>query len=109
VTSLTGNSSDTLLPFWLNYAGEDWSNKTQCMNPGSNNWAPTQQAMNNGSMDMWAVHSAPQALGYFKKEDIPYHWSLAEAYTLGDHYTVRTCCCFRAVEVHCDNVNLTWE
>lgn len=88
MTSLT-NASDYLLPFYLNYEGGDWVNRTQCMNPGPNNWIPTQQAMNNGSMDLWAMYSAPQALGYFKQQDIPYHWDLAAAYTLGDHYTVR--------------------
>jgi hypothetical protein len=44
--------------------------------------------MNGGLMDMWARIDDPQAWGYFKRQDIPYHYALADAYTVGDAYHV---------------------
>jgi phospholipase C len=86
VTGLT-DEAEFLLPYWLNYlGGEENINKSQCLCAGPNNWIPTQQAMNNGSMDMWAQVSTPQSWGHFKREDIPYHFGLAEAFTVGDAY-----------------------
>lgn len=85
VSSIT-NKTDYLLPYWLNYLGGDWANRTQCLSPGSNEWLPTQLAFNGGENDLWAVNSAPQAWAYYKREDIPFHYALADAFTVGDHY-----------------------
>lgn len=90
VTGLT-NETEYLLPYWLNYLGvEENYNKSQCLCAGANNWVPTQQAMNSGLMNMWAQVDDPQSWGYFKRQDIPYHFALAEAYTVGDAYHVRS-------------------
>lgn len=87
-TGLT-NEADYLLPYWLNYLGEEETfNKSQCLCAGANNWIPTQQAMNNGLNNMWPQVATPQSWGYFKRQDIPYHFALAEAYTVGDEYFV---------------------
>ncbi|KAH8648435.1 putative hemolytic phospholipase C precursor [Xylariales sp. PMI_506] len=86
VTGLT-DEADYLLPYWLNYlGGEENFNKSQCLCAGANNWVPTQQAMNGGLMNMWAQIDDPQSWGYFKRQDIPYHYALADAYTVGDAY-----------------------
>lgn len=85
VTTLT-DEADWLLPYWLNYvSGEEAYNKSQCLCAGDNNWIPTQQIMQSGFKD-WATIDTPQAWGYFKRQDIPYHYALAEAYTVSDHY-----------------------
>ena len=42
--------------------------------------------MNAGANDQWAVIDDPQAWGYFKRQDIAYHFALAESYTLADMY-----------------------
>lgn len=39
-------------------------------------------------MNMWAQVDDPQSWGYFKRQDIPYHYALADAYTVGDAYHV---------------------
>lgn len=44
--------------------------------------------MNGGLMNAWAQIDTPQAWGYFKRQDIPYHFALADAYTVGDAYHV---------------------
>ncbi len=83
------DKADYLLPYWLNYVGgEENYNKSQCLCAGANNWIPTQQAMNNGLMDRWAQVDTAQAWGYFKRQDIPYHFALAESYALADSYHV---------------------
>ncbi|RDW63537.1 hypothetical protein BP6252_11082 [Coleophoma cylindrospora] len=86
VTGLT-NETDWLLPYWLNYlGGEENYNKSQCLCAGANNWIPTQQILEGGLMNMWAQIDDPQSWGYFKRQDIPYHYALADAYTVGDAY-----------------------
>lgn len=87
VSTLT-NETDYLLPYWLNYMGGDWHNRTQCLNPGSNEWLPTQTAFNGGLNDQWPAASAPQAYGYYKREDIGFHYALADSFTIADHYHV---------------------
>lgn len=83
------NETDYLLPYWLNYlGGEENYNKSQCLCAGANNWIPTHQSFNDGLNNMWAQISTPQSWGYFKRQDIPYHFGLAEAYTVGDAYHV---------------------
>ncbi|KAJ4418534.1 hypothetical protein N0V82_005514 [Gnomoniopsis sp. IMI 355080] len=51
-----------------------------------NEWLPTQIAFNGGLNDQWPSASAPQAWGYYKREDIPFHYALADAFTVADHY-----------------------
>ncbi|TVY71535.1 Non-hemolytic phospholipase C [Lachnellula suecica] len=92
--SLAGvtNETEYLLPWYLNQnGGEEGFNQTQCMCAGANNWIPTQQIFqaglaNGGATDQWAIIDTPQAWGYFKRDDLPYHFALAESYALADHY-----------------------
>ena len=89
--NLTGVTTEAeyLLPYWLNYlGGEENYNKSQCLCAGANNWIPTHQSFNGGLNNAWAQISTPQSWGYFKRQDIPYHFALAESYTLADHYHV---------------------
>ena len=60
----------------------------------SHNWAPQHASWNNGRMDGWLrAHIAsdgpthgPYTMGYYTQEDIPFHWALAQAFTLLDNY-----------------------
>ncbi|KAH8892840.1 non-hemolytic phospholipase c [Thozetella sp. PMI_491] len=85
VTGLT-NKAEWLLPYWLSYLGEQTANKSQCLCAGANNWRPTQHILADGWLNQWAQLDTPQSWGYFKRQDIPYHFALAEAYTVGDAY-----------------------
>ena len=102
------DAADYLLPFYLNSeGGEEGFNKTQCLCAGANNWIPTQQIFqagleNGGATDQWAIVDTPQAWGYFKREDIPYHFALAESYALADHYHV----CISATAMQLENINI---
>jgi phospholipase C len=55
--------------------------------PGTDHSWPTQhQAWNHGRMDQWVQAKGPYTMGYFTQADIPFHWALAQAFTVCDHY-----------------------
>jgi phospholipase C len=60
----------------------------------SHAWQAQHQCWNNGLMDSWVTtHIAvdgpgagPYTMAYYTQEDLPFHWALAEAFTLLDGY-----------------------
>jgi phospholipase C len=59
----------------------------------SHEWAVQHQAWNNGKMDSWLpAHRAsdgaagPYTMGYHTREDIPFQYALADAFTILDSY-----------------------
>jgi phospholipase C len=49
-------------------------------------WPTQHQAWHRGMMDQWVPAKGPYTMGYFTQSDIPFHWALAEAFTLCDNY-----------------------
>jgi phospholipase C len=58
-------------------------------------WAPQHQSWNNGHPNFVAVHSQPGSdgpaqgplvMGYFTRSDLPFYYSLADAFTICDSY-----------------------
>jgi phospholipase C len=49
-------------------------------------WRTQHEAWAKGTMDAWIEAKGPHTMGYFRQEDIPFHWALAEAFTLCDNY-----------------------
>ena len=57
-------------------------------------WGPQHLSWNNGLMDNWMpAHRAadgpmtgPLAMGYYTREDLPFHYALADAFTVCDRY-----------------------
>lgn len=49
-------------------------------------WNDQHVAWNHGAMDSWTQAKGPNTMGYFNRGDIPFHWALAEAFTLCDDY-----------------------
>ena len=65
----------------------DTSSTSAQATPGTDHSWPTQhQAWNHGTMDQWVAAKGPYTMGYFTQSDIPFHWALAEAFTLCDDY-----------------------
>jgi hypothetical protein len=89
VDSSLSHQTDYLLPWYLNYLGGNWSEATQCMVAGSNSYEPNQLAYNNGLNNHWALNNTPWSWGYFKREDLPVQFAMAEGYTSNDMYQVR--------------------
>jgi phospholipase C len=55
--------------------------------PGTDHsWGATHACVNLGQYDSWAITNGPMVMSYLTREDIPYHYALADAFTVGDAY-----------------------
>jgi phospholipase C len=79
-----------LLPFHLssNHGLESTDDLTH-------DWGPMHECWNHGKMDSWVkVHTQKQwegpkgamTMGYYERAQLPFHWALADHFTLGDAY-----------------------
>ncbi|POR35066.1 Non-hemolytic phospholipase C [Tolypocladium paradoxum] len=78
--------SKYVTPWYLNYLGGNWPEATQCMVAGSNGWFNNHAAWNHGTNDHWAMDNTPYSIGFYKRQDLPTHWSLAENWLIADMY-----------------------
>jgi phospholipase C len=93
------NPDGYLLPFHL----DTHRTNAQAIPSTSHAWTVQHQAWNNGRMDNWLpAHRAadgntkgPYTMGYFTREDIPFQYALADAFTICDGY-------------HCSVLGPTW-
>jgi phospholipase C len=49
-------------------------------------WVDTQAAWNGGKYDRWIPNKGRSTMAYYKRRDIPFHYALAEAFTICDGY-----------------------
>ncbi len=49
-------------------------------------WPDAQQAWAEGRLDQWTQAKGQHALGYFTQADLPFHYALADAFTVCDAY-----------------------
>lgn len=49
-------------------------------------WTDAQYAWNNGMLNAWPKFKANHSMGYFKEQDMPFQFALANAFTLCDAY-----------------------
>jgi phospholipase C len=50
-------------------------------------WGTQHQAWNGGRMNAWQqAKGGPVTLGYLNRQDLPFYYALADAYTIGDAY-----------------------
>lgn len=55
--------------------------------PGTDHgWTATHNAWNQGQYDNWAIQNGPMVMSYMTRDDLPYHYALADAFTVGDNY-----------------------
>jgi phospholipase C len=83
------NPDGYLLPFHL----DTGTTNAQAIPSTSHAYAVQHSAWNGGKMDNWLpAHRAadqangPYVMGYYEREDIPFHFALAETFTVCDHY-----------------------
>ncbi|GJN69914.1 non-hemolytic phospholipase C precursor [Purpureocillium lilacinum] len=81
------NGVDILKPWHINYLGGEWKQATQCMAAGDNGWGAMHSAYNSGLGNNWVRADGAWSLGYFKREDVPTQWDIAEGWTLADMAT----------------------
>lgn len=75
-----------LLPWHINARGGDSEDRYQCMLAGSNGWSANHAFWNKGQIDRAAYSITPYSLGYYKRADLPFHFALADAFTIADAY-----------------------
>ncbi|RAL05427.1 nonhemolytic phospholipases C family protein [Aspergillus ibericus CBS 121593] len=80
------NDTTTLLPWYLGYQGGNSTDAIQCMAAGNNGYEESQASLNGGLNNHWARNNTPWSWGYFKRDDIPIHYAIAEGWTAGDMY-----------------------
>ncbi|WP_406860750.1 phosphocholine-specific phospholipase C [Streptomyces sp. HUAS MG47] len=52
----------------------------------NHDWAGGQQAFNKGRYDQWVPAKTKATMAYLTREDIPFHYALADAFTICDAY-----------------------
>lgn len=75
-----------LLPWYINHQGGDSNDRWQCSLAGSNGWQENHAAYDNGNVNKWATKNTPYSLAYYKRDDIPLHFAVAEGWTMADNY-----------------------
>ncbi len=87
----SSSPAGVLLPFHLD------STKTSaaCTHDISHDWVPQHQSWNNGAMDGFVTsrlaidaNDAVLSVGYYNRADLPFYYSVADAFTICDNY----CC-----------------
>jgi phospholipase C len=83
------NPDGYTLPFHL----DSYANSVQKIPSTSHAWSVQHEALNGGRMDRWLpAHRAadgvngPYVMGYYQRADIPFHFALADAFTICDAY-----------------------
>ncbi len=85
----TDKSGDTYAPFrldikntkatWMSSLPHSWGNQVDARNKGHyDNWLPVKQSGDDEYKHM------PLTMGYYNREDIPFYYSLADAFTVCD-------------------------
>jgi phospholipase C len=92
------NPDNYLLPFHT----DTQSTSAQNLPSNSHSWGPQHDSWDNGQMDGFVTaHLAADGvagqytMAYFQRDDIPFHWALADAFTICDGY-------------HCSMLGPTW-
>jgi phospholipase C len=76
------NPAQPVLPFRLNTL----TTSAQCIGDLDHSWYKTQAAIDGGRYDQWPANKTDMTMGYHVREDIPFHYALADAFTVCDHY-----------------------
>jgi len=78
------DGADVIAPFRVNPNG---ANPGLIYLPGTDHsWQATHACWNNGQYDQWPITNGPMVMSYNTREDLPYHYALADAFTVGDAY-----------------------
>lgn len=68
------------------YHLDSTANNAQRVSGTPHTWVDSQEAWDNGRMSRWPVAKTDTSMGYFKEQEIPYQYALANAFTICDSY-----------------------
>jgi phospholipase C len=84
-----GSSGGFVLPFHL----DTQRTSAQRLHDLSHDWKPLHDSWNGGHMDGWVTahrtsngDSGPLTMGYYTRDDLPFYYALADAFTICDGY-----------------------
>jgi phospholipase C len=78
------DATKTIAPF--RYDTTNPSVNAQCIGGLPHTWATTHGAIDGGRADKWATQKTNMTMGYHTRADIPFHYALADAFTVCDNY-----------------------
>ncbi|QCP48007.1 phospholipase C, phosphocholine-specific [Trinickia violacea] len=76
------NPAQPVVPFHLNTQ----TTSAQCVGDLDHSWYKTQAAIDAGRYDQWPANKTDLTMGYYLRSDIPFHYALADAFTVCDNY-----------------------
>ena len=80
---LGGDPAAAVMPYPLH---PQPSPSVVCFTGLPHDWKSGQAALNGGRHDHWAIAKTPQTMAYYQAADIPFHFALADAFTICDAY-----------------------
>ncbi|WP_322092241.1 phosphocholine-specific phospholipase C [Paraburkholderia bannensis] len=75
------DGSRTVLPFHL-----DSTKGNALLAGGAHSWSDSHSAWDNGRMTQWPKSKGDVSMGYLQSADLPFHFALANAFTICDAY-----------------------
>ncbi|MGE0049510.1 MAG: phosphocholine-specific phospholipase C [Acidithiobacillus sp.] len=76
------DASEAILPYHLNTL----TSSAQVVGDLDHSWYSTHAANAGGLFNAWPLAKTDRTMGYYLRQDIPYHYALADAFTICDHY-----------------------
>lgn len=76
------NPNTALLPFHL----DTKRTGAQAVRWLDHSWVKTHLAINGGRQDCWPAYKTDLTMGHYTRQDIPFHFELADAFTICDQY-----------------------
>ena len=76
------DATKPVLPFHL----DTQTTSAQCVGDLDHSWYATHYAINNGAYNQWPQYKTDMTMGYYLRADIPFHYALADAFTVCDNY-----------------------
>ena len=71
-----------ILPFHL----DGTKSAAQCVLALDHSWDKTHAAIDGGRYGGWPAWKTDMTMGHYRRADIPFHYALADAFTVCDHY-----------------------
>lgn len=75
-----GNGNRIVMPYRLD-AGRG---NAQRIEGTPHSWEDAQAAWDHGRMNSWPLHKRDQSMGYYTRAELPFHYALADAFTVCD-------------------------
>jgi phospholipase C len=79
--SQAANAWPNYLPFRMSTFTSPWGTFSSC----DHSWRGQHASWRLGNMSGWNAYNPLQGIGYFKQDDVPFHWWLAQNFLLCDH------------------------